>query len=88
MSDLTPGPQERKRSRRESARSRRESARTVGMVLLAVLITVFAVLNLKAVKVDWILGTGEAPLIIVILISLLVGIVLSYLAGRRSAKRR
>ncbi len=58
------------------------------LVLLAVLITLFAVLNLKQVKVDWIFGSGHAPLIIVIVISLLVGIVLTYFAERLVRKRR
>jgi uncharacterized integral membrane protein len=63
-------------------RSRREIGRTGGMVILAVLITLFAVLNLGEVKVNWIFGEGKAPLIIVIVISLLVGIVLTYAAER------
>jgi len=40
------------------------------------------------VKVHWPFGSGEAPLIIVIVISLLVGIVLTYAADRRPRKRR
>ncbi len=58
------------------------------MVVLAILITLFAVLNLNSVKVDWIFGSGHAPLIIVIVISLLVGIVLTYAAERIIHKRR
>ncbi len=50
------------------------------MVVLAVLITLFAVLNLRNVKVNWIFGSGHAPLILVIVASLLVGIVLTYFA--------
>jgi uncharacterized integral membrane protein len=67
---------------------RREQARTAGLVVLAVLITLFAVLNTDKVKVHWPFGSGEAPLIIVIVISLLVGIVLTYAADRRPRKRR
>ena len=52
------------------------------------MITLFAVLNLGSVKVNWIFGTGKAPLIIVIVVSLLVGIVLTYLVERRASKRR
>jgi uncharacterized integral membrane protein len=40
------------------------------------------------VKVSYVFGTGKAPLIIVIVISLLVGIVLTYFADRRPRKRR
>ena len=76
-------PQKQAERRRAS-----ERARTAAMVLLAVLITLFAVLNLDEVKVNWIFGSGHAPLIIVIVISLLVGIVLIYFAERRGRKRR
>jgi uncharacterized integral membrane protein len=72
----------------EQKRSRREQARTAGFVVLAVAITLFAVLNLESVKVNWIFGTGEIPLIIVIVVSALFGIVLTYLVDRRTSKRR
>ena len=78
-STQTPSPQRR---------SKRELARTGGWVALAVLITLFAVFNLGKVKVSWIVGSGEAPLIIVIVISLLAGIVLTYFAVRRADRRR
>ncbi len=71
-----------------AGRSRGELARTGGLVVLAILITLFAVLNLKTVKVNWIFGSGHAPLIIVIVISVLVGIVLSYAAERIIHKRK
>jgi uncharacterized integral membrane protein len=80
MSEQAPGPPRK--------RSRREAARTIGFAILAVLITLFAVLNLESVEVNWIFGSGEAPLIIVIVISFLAGIVLTYLAERRASKRR
>jgi uncharacterized integral membrane protein len=69
-------------------RNNRETARTAALVVLAVLITLFAVFNLKEVKVSYVFGTGKAPLIIVIVISLLVGIVLAYFADRRPKKKR
>jgi uncharacterized integral membrane protein len=69
-------------------RSRRELARTGALVVLAVLITLFAVFNLDEVKVHWIFGSGHAPLILVIVISLLVGIVLTYFVERRAGRRR
>jgi uncharacterized integral membrane protein len=80
MAQQAPGPPQK--------RSRRELARTIGFVMLAALITLFAVLNLESVEVNWIFGSGKAPLIMVILISLLVGVVLTYLVERRSSKRR
>jgi uncharacterized integral membrane protein len=69
-------------------RSRREMTRRVGLVVIAVLATLFAVLNVDEVKVHWIIGSGRAPLIIVIVISLLAGIVLTYFAERIVRKRR
>ena len=69
-------------------RSPLEIARTGGLIALAVLITLFAVLNVKEIKVDWVFGSGHAPLIVVIVVSVLVGIVLTYMAERVSRKRR
>jgi uncharacterized integral membrane protein len=80
------GPAEDKR--KAAKRSKRETYRTAGLVVLAILITLFAVLNTEKVKVHWVIGSGKAPLIIVIVISLLVGIVLTYFADRRPRKRR
>jgi uncharacterized integral membrane protein len=80
VSTPTPGPRRR--------RSNRELARTAGAVALAVVMTLFAVFNLGEVKVNWILGSGHAPLIVVIVVSLLVGILLTYVVERRPGKRR
>jgi uncharacterized integral membrane protein len=71
-----------------AGRNRRETGRAGGLVVLAALFIVFALLNLNEVKVNWILGSGRAPLIIVIVISLLVGIVLTYFADRLGRRRR
>ena len=69
-------------------RSKRERTRTVALLLLAVLITLFAVLNRGDVSVNWIVGTGRAPLIVVIVVSLLVGILITYVAERWVRGRR
>ncbi len=69
-------------------RSRRELARTVGLVALAVLMTLFAVLNVKDVEVNWIFGKTQTPLIIVIVVSLLVGILLTHFAELRYRRKR
>lgn len=71
-----------------SSRRKRDRARTAAWVILAILVTLFAVLNTNDVKVNWIVGSGRAPLIIVIVISLLVGIILTHFADRRAARRR
>lgn len=71
----------------EAKRSRRELARTIVLVLVAVLATLFAVLNLETVEVDWIFDSGRAPLIIVIVISVLAGALLMHFAERRASRR-
>jgi|HubBroStandDraft_6_1064221.scaffolds.fasta_scaffold02115_3 uncharacterized integral membrane protein len=82
-STQTPAP-----SKPKPKRSNRELVRTGGLVVLAVLATLFAVLNLEKVEVNWIFGKGRAPLIVVIVLSVLVGVVFTHFAERRSAKRR
>jgi uncharacterized integral membrane protein len=68
---------------REAERTRRQQARMIAGLTLAGLGVVFAVLNLDEVSVNWIIGTWDTPLIIVIAISVLVGAALGYLAARR-----
>ncbi len=82
-----PGPASGKRKGREH-RKVSERAKAVFPLVLAALAIAFAVLNLNQVKVDWIVGSGHAPLIIVIVISLLVGIVFTHLAERVGRRRR
>jgi uncharacterized integral membrane protein len=72
----------------EQARTRRERARAAGLVVLAVLMTLFAVLNVKDVEVNWIFGKSSTPLIVVIVLSLLVGILLTHFAEARYRRRR
>jgi len=86
MSGSPQSPEQQQAKR--PPRSRREQTRTAGLVILSILITLFAVLNVKEVKVNWIVGSGHAPLIIVIAISLLVGIVLAHFAQRRAGRRQ
>jgi uncharacterized integral membrane protein len=69
-------------------RSRRETTRTAAMVILAVLATLFAVLNVKQVEVNWIFVKSKTPLIIVIVGSLLVGILLTHFAEMRQRRKR
>jgi uncharacterized integral membrane protein len=72
----------------KAKRSQREMARTGAIVVLAILLTLFAVFNLKDVKVSYVFGSGKAPLIVVIVISVLFGIVLTYLAERLQKRKK
>ena len=59
--------------------------RQIAALGLAALGGVFAIANLDEVKVNWILGTWETPLIVVIALSMVVGAGLGYLVSRRRA---
>jgi uncharacterized integral membrane protein len=57
--------------------------RQVAVLVLAGVGGVFAALNLDEVEVNWILGTWETPLIVVIALSMLLGAALAWLVMRR-----
>ena len=57
--------------------------RQIGALVLAAGGVAFAVANLDEVDVNWLLGTWETPLIVVIAVSLLVGAGLGFLVSRR-----
>lgn len=77
-----------RRLRRGRGGDRQEMVRASAMFILAALAIVFAVINLNEVEVHWAFGSGKAPLIVVIVISLLVGSVLTYFAERVKRSRR
>jgi uncharacterized integral membrane protein len=57
--------------------------RQAAAVVLAGVGGVFAALNLDEVDVNWLLGTWETPLIVVIALSMVIGAGLGYLFARR-----
>jgi uncharacterized integral membrane protein len=57
--------------------------RQIAVVVLAGIGGVFAAVNLDEVQVNWILGTWETPLIVVIALSMVVGAGLGVLVSRR-----
>ena len=57
--------------------------RQVAAAVLAGVGGVFAVLNFDEVDVNWILGTWQTPLIVVIALSMLIGAGLGILVSRR-----
>jgi uncharacterized integral membrane protein len=72
----------------EQKRNRRDTSRNVALLGLTVLIALFAVLNLRSVKVDWLLKSTRIPLIIVIAISVLLGMALTWLGDRVNTRRQ
>ena len=65
-----------------------ETTRLAVALVAGGLISVFALLNTGKVEVNWIIGTVETPLIIVIVLSLAAGAALGYVLARRGAKRK
>jgi uncharacterized integral membrane protein len=76
------------RSAGKPGRSGAETTRLAVALVAGGLISVFALLNTGQVEVNWIIGTVETPLIIVIVVSLAVGGALGYAFARRGAKRK
>ena len=65
----------------------RDNSRLLAAAILGGLGTVFAVVNLDEVEVNWVFGKGQTPLILVIAASLVLGFALGTLLARRRAKR-
>jgi uncharacterized integral membrane protein len=57
--------------------------RQLAALVLAGLGIAFAAVNLDEVDVDWVLGTSETPLIVVIAVSMVIGAGLGFLVSRR-----
>ncbi|RDW19289.1 DUF1049 domain-containing protein [Oceanobacillus arenosus] len=50
-------------------------------IVLVIIVAVFAVMNVESVEVDYIFWSGESPLILVILFSVLMGGIITAAAG-------
>jgi uncharacterized integral membrane protein len=79
---------EQKPVAQRSGRSNAETTRLAIALVAGGLIAVFALLNTDEVEVNWILGTAQTPLILVIVVSLLVGGLVGYVIARRGRARR
>jgi uncharacterized integral membrane protein len=55
---------------------------------IAIVVVLFAVLNFGRVKVNWIVTTGHAPLIVVIIVSVALGFAADRLLIERNKRRR
>ena len=65
-----------------------ENRRALAGMIIGGVAAVFAVLNLDEVQVNWILGTWETPLIIVIAVSFALGLAAGWFAAQRRGKRK
>jgi uncharacterized integral membrane protein len=72
----------------EGPQKRRDLAsKTVAAVAVAILLIAFGLSNRDDVPIDWLVGTTDTPLIVVILVSAGLGAVLGGLAVRRSSRK-
>jgi uncharacterized integral membrane protein len=68
------------------APDRRHQARLVGILVVGILLGWFALANTRRVQIDFWIFHRQAPLIIVILISGLLGALITFLIMRRKPK--
>jgi uncharacterized integral membrane protein len=67
--------------------SRRDRARLIGGVVVAVVALAFILSNTQKVKIHWVLGTTQTPMIIALAVTLLLGIGLGWFAARQERRR-
>jgi uncharacterized integral membrane protein len=83
-SDPNPLPSQRDETQ---PAPRRERARLIAGLILGGVGLAFALVNLRNVKVDWIVGSAHSPLILVIAVSVLIGVGIDRIAVSRARKR-
>jgi len=72
-------------SRTEAERRHRQ--RLIAAGLIGAVVMVFALINLNDVRVHWLIATGQAPLIVVIVLSFVLGILADRLLLARARKK-
>jgi uncharacterized integral membrane protein len=70
-----------------ATRDRRASARLIAAVVLAVVVTLFALLNSQRVRIHLVFTTTHLPMIVVIAVCAVIGVLVGWLIGRRRAAR-
>jgi uncharacterized integral membrane protein len=63
------------------------TSKTVAAAAVAILLIAFGLSNRDDVPIDWLVGTTDTPLIVVILVSAGLGALIGGLAVRRSSRR-
>jgi uncharacterized integral membrane protein len=63
--------------------SRRMGAKQITIAVIAIILLVFALVNLEDVKIDFVATDVTAPLVLVIVICAALGFVIGWFTGRR-----
>ena len=74
----TPGPAPKKRDLK---------SKTIAALAVAILLIAFGLSNRNDVPIDWLVGTTDTPLIIVIVVSAALGAIIGAAAVRSRSKR-
>jgi uncharacterized integral membrane protein len=85
---MSDPPERTPAKRPEDKPDRAAGTRMAAAAILGGIAAVFAVINLDKVKVDWLVGSAQTPLILVIVLSMLLGAGLDRLLVRRARKRK
>jgi uncharacterized integral membrane protein len=80
----TPGADTEQRPTKDRA----IASKTIAALAVALLLIAFGISNKGDVPVDWLVGTTQTPLIVVIAVSAGLGVLLGAFAGQRRGKRR
>jgi uncharacterized integral membrane protein len=72
----------------EGPQKRRDlTSKTVAAFAVAILLIAFGLSNRNDVPIDWLVGTTDTPLIVVIVVSALLGAFIGGLVVRRGSRR-
>ena len=63
--------------------SRRVGARQIIVTVIAIVLLVFALVNLEDANIDFVVGDVTIPLVLVIVICAVLGFVIGWFVGRR-----
>lgn len=88
MPGMTDPTERTPATRPQDKPDRTARTRTAAAAILGAVAAAFAVINLDDVEVNWLVGSWQTPLIVVIAISLLLGAALDRLLVRRQRKRK
>jgi uncharacterized integral membrane protein len=69
-------------------KQRNIASKTIAAVAVAILLIAFGLSNRHDVRIDWLVTTTNASLILVIIVSAVLGAILGALAVRGGAKRK
>jgi uncharacterized integral membrane protein len=85
---LVPTPGKAPEKARRGGPLAKENRRLVAGIVLGAAVAAFAVVNLDEVQVDWIVGSAQTPLIIVIGVAFALGAGIGWLAGAKRRSRK